>query len=147
MDVLARFRAYAEDFERTYVDDDWTRIAPYFAEDAAYRVEGMPLFPIDARGRQAVLDALKQALDGFDRNCQRRELALDRPPAVDGSTVTIDWHGTYGIDGCEDLTFEGVETLRYNDAGEIVEMVDSYPQAVADRVAAWMATHRDRLRR
>ena len=33
MELVERFQKYAEDFEKTYVDDDWSRIAPYFTED------------------------------------------------------------------------------------------------------------------
>lgn len=34
MDLLHRFAAYAVDFEKTFEDDDWTRLADYFTEDA-----------------------------------------------------------------------------------------------------------------
>lgn len=38
--LLQRFVEYAQAFEKTYVDDDWTRLEPYFAPDAVYRVVG-----------------------------------------------------------------------------------------------------------
>ena len=53
MGILERYQAYADAFEQSYEDDDWSRIEQYFTEDAVY--EGEP----DARGRDAVLAKLK----------------------------------------------------------------------------------------
>ena len=36
MSRVARFEAYADDFEVTYVDDDWSRLEQYFTEDVIY---------------------------------------------------------------------------------------------------------------
>ncbi len=40
MSILERYQAYAAAFEESYVDDDWSRIGPYFTENAVY--EGDP---------------------------------------------------------------------------------------------------------
>src|SRR5690349_21367083 len=39
MENLPRFMAYAADFEKTLVDDDWSRLRQYFADDAVYEVK------------------------------------------------------------------------------------------------------------
>jgi len=39
MSITERFMAYAADFEKTLAGDDWSRLAPYFSEDAVYRIE------------------------------------------------------------------------------------------------------------
>ena len=36
MSIADSYLAYAEAFEETYEDDDWTRIEPFFTEDATY---------------------------------------------------------------------------------------------------------------
>jgi hypothetical protein len=36
MNLVDRYQAYAADFERTFVDDDWSRLEQYFTEDATY---------------------------------------------------------------------------------------------------------------
>ena len=41
MSIPDRYQAYAEAFEESYVDDDWSRIEQYFTEDAVY--EGEPI--------------------------------------------------------------------------------------------------------
>src|SRR6185369_3077312 len=38
MGPMNRFFEYAQDFEKTYVDDDWSRLARYFHPDAVYEV-------------------------------------------------------------------------------------------------------------
>ncbi len=49
MSIADRYQSYAEAFEETYKDDDWTRIEPFFTEDAVY--EAAP--EEDARGAVA----------------------------------------------------------------------------------------------
>ena len=34
------FMEYAAAFEQTYVDDDWSRLEPFFSEHAVYEVRG-----------------------------------------------------------------------------------------------------------
>ena len=36
MSILDRFKAYADAFEESFEDDDWSRIEPFFTEDAVY---------------------------------------------------------------------------------------------------------------
>lgn len=81
MDPLRRFAAHAADFEKTFEDDDWTRLEGCFAEDAIYTVEGTP-FDCEVRGRETILRAIKKSLDGFDGRFDKREIvlpALGRP--------------------------------------------------------------------
>ena len=40
MSIKDRYQAYADAFEESYVDDDWSRMEQYFTEDAVY--EGDP---------------------------------------------------------------------------------------------------------
>ena len=40
MTNLECFAAYAADFEKTFKDDDWSRLERYFAPDATYQVKG-----------------------------------------------------------------------------------------------------------
>ena len=145
MKLIERFQKYAEDFEETYVDDDWSRIAPYFAEDAVYVVRGMPVFPIDAKGRDAVLAALKGSIDGFDRRCASRSLELTAPPSVTDQIVTIHWRGVYTLGDAPNLDFAGIEEAHYNEAGEILRLVDIYEAEAVRTVGRWMEEHGDKL--
>lgn len=145
MHILERFQAYAEDFEKTYVDDDWSRIRPYFSEDAIYEVRGMPASQLSGKGRQGVVDTLKQSIDDFDRRCASRKLELTAPPQVDGQAVIIQWRGVYTVDGGEDLVIAGQEVATYNGAGEIESLIDTYDEEAARGFEAWMAAHQELL--
>ena len=87
MSILDRYRAYADAFEVSYEDDDWSRIEPFFTEDAVYEGD-----PEDAQGRDAVLAKLKGGVDGFDRNMDSRTPDFN-PPTVDSSTGRSDTPG------------------------------------------------------
>jgi len=146
MELVERFQKYAEEFEKTYGDDDWSRIAPYFAEDAVYVVRDMPIFLTDAKGRDAVLAALKGSIDGFDRRCASRSLELTTPPSVADQTVTIHWRGTYTLGGAPTLDFAGIEEAHFNEAGEIVRLVDIYEGEAIRTVGRWIEEHGDKLK-
>ena len=79
MTNLECFGAYAADFEKTFKDDDWSRLDRYFAPDATYRVKGEP-FAASIKGRDAIFKGIKKSLDGFDRRFATRDIALEGAP-------------------------------------------------------------------
>ena len=56
--TTARFFAYAQDFEQTFFDDDWSRLAGYFEPDAVYEVRNVP-FACRIEGRDAIFRGIK----------------------------------------------------------------------------------------
>lgn len=136
MTILERFMAYAQDFERTFHDDDWSRLAQYFAPDATYEVRNVQT-PCVLRGRDAIFRGIKKSLDGFDRKLER-EVSVAAPPVVDGDTITVDWIGTYARPGAPKLTVRGRSVARY--AGDtIVSLVDTFEPDPA--IGAWFKAH------
>jgi len=145
MDLLARFNAYAHDFEKTFVDDDWERLEPYFTEDVVYEIVGIAEFGAKAEGREAVFQQLKDALDRFDRRCVTRRLQLLRPPELEANAVTIHWAAFYTVPGAPDIRLEGTETASF--AGDrIRHLIDTYPSDVAAAFGDWLKRHGERLR-
>jgi hypothetical protein len=69
------FMDYAAAFEQTYIDDDWSRLAPFFSEDATYEVRGGPL-ACEISGRESIFSGLKKSIDGMDRRCDERQIDL-----------------------------------------------------------------------
>jgi ketosteroid isomerase-like protein len=140
MTILERFAAYARDFEETYRDDDWSRLAQYFTPDATYEVAGSPL-ACTLAGPEAIFRGIKKSLDGFDRKFTERRLELAAPPVVEGDTVTVDWAGTYSRPGAPPLTLRGRSIARF--AGDrIVRLTDTYADSAGvEEVAAWLRTH------
>jgi hypothetical protein len=139
MSPLQRFGAYAQDFEKTYEDDDWSRLRPYFAADATYEVSGDP-FTCSLRGPDAILKGMKKSLDGFDRRFATRAVALEGVPSVDGDTVSLAWAVTYERPGSPPLVLRGRSSATY--AGDrIARLVDSYDAPARASTAAWLRDH------
>jgi hypothetical protein len=131
--ILDRYLAYADAFEKSYVDDDWSHVEPYFTEDAVY--EGDP----DARGRDAVVAKLKGGVDNFDRRMDSRTPDF-QTPTVDGDTLTMRWSVTYAKKGRPDLTISGVETARF-EGDRIALLRDTFDPKAQEALQKWMAEH------
>lgn len=137
MNIAARYQAYADAFEQTYVDDDWTRIAQYFTETAVY--EGSP----EAQGRDAVLEKLKGGVDAFDRRMDSRTPDF-HTPTVDGDTLTMKWKVTYTKAGCPDLVISGTETAVF-EGDRIARLRDDLDSEARVGMGEWMTRHGDKL--
>ena len=133
MSILDRYRAYADAFEESYVDDDWSRVAPFFAEQAVY--EGDP----DGRGRDAVLAKLKNGVDSFDRRMDSRTPDF-QTPSVTGETLTMKWKVTYTKGGLPDLVISGVETAVF-EGDQIALLRDTFDPEAQKALEQWMAEH------
>jgi SnoaL-like domain len=133
MGIQDRYLAYADAFEKTYADDDWSRIESYFTETAVY--EGEP----DARGRAAVIAKLKGGVDAFDRRMDSRRIDFETPQ-VQGNTVVVRWQGTYTKRGRPDLVISGSETAIF-EGDRIARLRDSFDPAAQRAMGEWMAAH------
>jgi hypothetical protein len=137
MDNLTRFLAYAGAFEKTYEDDDWQRLAPYFADDAVYEVKGLGL---DCRlqGAAAIFAGIRKSLDNFDRTFASRKIEITAGPDVEGDVIRIGWTVTYDREGLEAFPLRGRTEVRYCD-GKIAYLGDSYDASMERDAAEWSA--------
>lgn len=133
MSNLDRYLEYADAFEESYADDDWSRIEAYFTPDAIY--DGEPA----ARGRDAVLAKLKAAVNGFDRRMDSRRPEFAKP-TLNADTVTMKWSVTYTKKGLPDLVISGVETARF-EGDRIALLHDDMDPGARKGMAEWMAKH------
>ena len=133
MGIQERFQAYADAFEESYEDDDWSRIEAYFTEDSVY--EGDP----DAEGRDAVIAKLRGGVDGFDRRMDSRTPDF-QTPEVSGDTLTMRWTVTYTKAGAPDLVISGSETAVF-DGDRIARLRDDFDPDAQKRMGEWMAAH------
>jgi len=133
MNIKDRYLAYADAFELSFDDDDWSRIAPFFTEDAVY--EGDP----PARGRDAVLAKLKSGVDNFDRRMDSRTPDFETPK-VDGNTLTMKWKVTYTKAGLPDLVISGTETALFK-GDRIASLRDDFDPKAQQTMATWMKQH------
>jgi hypothetical protein len=135
--IMDRYQAYADAFEVSYEDDDWTRIEEFFTEDAVY--EGDP----DATGRTEVIAKLKNGVDGFDRKMDSRTPDF-QTPTVDGNTLTMRWTVTYTKAGAPDLSISGSETAIF-EGDRIARLRDDFDPEAQKGMGEWMAAHGAKL--
>ena len=136
MGIVESFMAYAADFEKTLVDDDWSRLERYFHDDALYRVES-ELFGCELRGRDAIFAGIKKSLDGFDRQFEGRDIALDEGPIVSDDELSVAWTVTYRKEGLSPFVLRGRSRARIE--GDLITLlVDSYDERVGPEAEAWM---------
>lgn len=136
MNLLQRFQVYAEDFELSYADNDWSRVGVHFTEDATYDAgDGSEI----AQGRGAVLLKLQSAVDVLDRQMDRRDLQIHRI-TDDGDTVTAEWTIRFIKADLPPLVVSGAEVARYQ--GEAICELNSVirPESLTG-FGAWMETN------
>jgi hypothetical protein len=134
---LQLFLDYAQDFEKTYVDDDWKRLERYFAPDAVYRVVGSTSWDCEIRGCAAILTAMRKFVDGFDRRCAR-EIRPEGAPIVGEDSVRVSGTAAYRRGDSDELALSIELIAQYRDDGRIVRLSDVYPAETEARARAWM---------
>jgi ketosteroid isomerase-like protein len=140
MSIADTYSAYAQAFEETFEDDDWSRLEPFFTPDAVY----LPGDGKEIRGRQDVLDYLRNSLDTFDRQFDTRRVELVSQPAVTSDQVTIQWQATYEKEGLPDVVLRGSETATF--AGNAISRLeDSLADGVAESLQAWISEYGEML--
>jgi hypothetical protein len=123
MVIMQRFLAYAGDFEKTLKDDDWTRLEPYFADDAVYEVAAG--FGGRMSGPAAIFAGMKKSLDHFDRKFAARDIDVTSGPEIVGDEMRLGWKVTYHQTGLPDYVLLGHSVVRYA-GGRIVYLTDIY---------------------
>ena len=130
-----RFKSYADDFELTFVDDDWKRLEKYFSCDAIYSTVG--LHKTRTEGRKRLLDVLKHNISNFDRKCDSRTLTTVDGPHLNEQILTRTWRSEFTLQGADDLVIEGHEKAVY--VGKHIVLLEEEIFAVsAARMAAWL---------
>lgn len=134
--LLQRFFEYAQAFEKTYVDDDWTRLEPYFAPDAVYRVVGSTSWDCEVRGRAQVLAGIRKFVNEFDRKCTRTVRPAGAP-LVGADSVRVTAVATYKRGHSDELALHIEMIAQYRD-GQIIRLSDVFPAENEARVRAWI---------
>lgn len=138
MSIIDRFKAYADAFEETFDDDDWSRLEQYFAEDAVYEGE-----PEDAVGRDAVLAKMRDSVNSMDRMMDSRELILDGFTR-EGDTVVAPVRVTMTKAGAPDIKLRGIEYATF-DGDRISRLRDEFDPDDTKKIGEWMAEHGAKL--
>ena len=145
MDLAARFHAYADDFERSYADRNWARLAPYFASDAVYECKNPEALAFRVEGRTAILARFESVTEAFDRRFDSRSISF-ASTAVEGQTVSVTGMVLYTVSDAPPLRLPFTEFAEYR-GGEIIRLEDTATVEAIGEVAEWMARFADRLQR
>lgn len=137
------FMDYAAAFEETYIDDDWSRLARFFAEDASYEVRGGPLACM-LTGPEAIFAGMKKSIDGLDRRCSERKLELTEAPQIasteKGEQMSVGWRVNYQYRDAPQAVLLGRSVAVIAD-GVIVALRDEYTDEDMASFGAWMQEH------
>jgi ketosteroid isomerase-like protein len=144
MSINAHFGAYAAAFEKAFVSDDWSLVGAFFTEDAIYEVDLDPPLGGKFEGRAAILAYFKNALDGFDRRFESRDLALLEGPKEDGQSVWIRGRATYRAAGVPEFVLE-LEETAYFEEERIRRLEDRYEPAMKQRISSYLNEHGAKL--
>jgi hypothetical protein len=142
---LERFLGFASAFELAYWTDDFTRLAPFLADDARHLVHAEGPLRHDDRGAAAVVAGLRRSVHGIDRRFDVRI-----PEVIDGPRTREDGvFMRFALElrraGCPVLRFEGEHLVRL--AGGRIALIEEWIEPGAgERVAAYLAEHAAQLR-
>jgi hypothetical protein len=143
--MIERFGAYAMAFEQVMTSDDWSVIEPFFTEDVVYDSDAAAPFDGRWEGRAAVLAALKESLDGFDRRCDSRTPEIVEGPVEEDGAVRIRFRVVYTLAGAPDFVLEGEEFARF-EGDRIRHLEDRYSEAMNRTLTAWYSDNGAKLR-
>lgn len=139
MNIQDRFLEYADAFEITYEDNNWSRLEPYFSVEATY---DSGLGDI-AYGLPAVMAKLEGAIDDFDRLMDTRVVDFT-PPITEGDTVRTHWTARYSKAGVPDLQFGGTEYARF-EGDQIAQLRDELDPGSEEALSNWLNRHGESL--
>lgn len=134
MSILERYLAYADAFEETYVDNDWSRIEAYFTPTAVYENAAGA-----ARDRAAVIAKLKGSVDGFDRRMDSRTPDF-AAPTVSGQSVSMKWTVSYTKKGLPNLVISGTEIADF-EGDRIARLHGTFDPHAQKAMGEWLAKH------
>ena len=145
MGVVERYVAYATAFEEAYTSDDWSKLEPFFTEDAVYEFAAPAPFGGKHEGRAAVFTQFKNSVNSFDRRFDSRTVEVLEGPLEKDGGVWMRWAAIYTLAGAPDCRMEGEERAVF--AGDrIRRLVDSITDAEAGRVGAYFAQYGAKLK-
>ncbi len=138
MGMIERFNEYTVVLEEAYLDGDWSRHGPYFAQNATYRsYYGADL---EVTGRDAVLKQFRVDTDSFDRKFDSRRVEYFDGPREERGRVFTKWKVTYSKAGVPDLVLSGTEIATY--IGDDITLLEGhYLPEIFGEFSAWLTRH------
>ncbi len=134
------FMAYAADFEKSYIDDDWKRCEQHFADDGIYAIEGISAFNCELKGPSAIVNGLQKSVNGMDRKLDSRAVEVTSELTTTESTLDADWKATYTYGDAPPLELLGHSHAEVAQ-GKITRLVDSYTPEMDKAAIKWVLAY------
>ncbi|MBM4257904.1 MAG: hypothetical protein FJ147_18685 [Deltaproteobacteria bacterium] len=145
MGMIDRYVAYAAAFEEAYASDNWSKLEPFFTEDAAYHFIAAPPFGGKFEGRASVFAQFKNSVNGFDRRFDTRQVDLLEGPIEKDGGVWVRWRASYSRAGIPDLAMEGEERAVF--VGDRIKLLeDRASDAEAQKVGNYFGQYGAKLK-
>ncbi|HVM95226.1 MAG TPA: nuclear transport factor 2 family protein [Candidatus Acidoferrales bacterium] len=145
MNIVERFTAYAAAFEDAYASDDWSKLDPFFTDDAVYETFADPPFGGAVVGRAAIKAHFKQICASFDKRFDSRAVEMVTEPSDRGGSVWFRWAAIYTLAGAPTLRMDGEETAIF-DGDRIRRLEDRIPTTSVQTTAAYLMEHGAKLK-
>jgi len=145
VDLVARFQQYADAFEETFEDDDWSRLEPYFTETTAYAIQADPPFGSRTEGRDEVFASLQQSVNSTDRRFDTRVLDVLEGPELRDGDVWMRWRVRYEREGTPGLMIEGESNVHY-EGDRIAVLSDSFGPDTESTMLGFFGEHGAKLK-
>lgn len=137
--------AYTAAFEEAYASDNWSKLEPFFTEDAEYAFVAPAPFGGEYKGRAAVLTQFQNSVNGLDRRFDSRTVEVLEGPVEKDGGVWIRWAAVYTLADAPDCRMEGEERATFT-GDRISRLEDLMRDAEAGRVGAYFAQHGAKLK-
>jgi hypothetical protein len=145
MGKIEQYVAYATAFEEAYASDNWSKLEPFFTEDAVYAFVAPAPFGGEYKGRAAVLTQFQNSVNSLDRRFDSRKVEVLEGPTEKDGVVCIRWAAIYTLAGAPDCRMEGEERAMFT-GDRISRLEDSLGDAEAGRIGAYFAQHGAKLK-
>ncbi|MBL0923983.1 MAG: hypothetical protein IBJ12_05895 [Sphingomonadaceae bacterium] len=137
--TIGAFVKYATAFEKSFVTRDWSDVDACLTDNAIWTVDGgKPPVAASYKGRGSVIEAIRYAVDHYDRRFTVRAPQSPGPTLIAGRGIYLPWQITFQQPGLPDFILTGEEWDLFED-GKLCMHFERIHNA--DEIDAYIAQH------
>jgi hypothetical protein len=107
---IGAFVKYATAFEKSFMKRDWSAVDACLTDDSIWTVTNCkPPVGGSYKGREAVIEAIRYAVDNYDRRFAVRKPESPGPILIAGGGIYLPWQITFQQPGLPDFVLTGEE--------------------------------------
>jgi hypothetical protein len=145
MGKIEKYLEYAAAFEEAYASDNWSKLEPFFTENAVYAFVAPAPFGGEYQGRAAVITQFQSSVNSLDRRFDSRQVEVLEGPLEKDGGVWMRWAAIYTLAGAPDCRMEGEERAVFT-GDRISRLEDSITNEEAGRIGTYFAQYGAKLK-